>query len=111
MSSVMPQNFENLIRKINSAEDEKIACVIADATTAWALEVAEKMEIKRAMFWPTSVRGFVLGFHILKLVEAGIIDYCGKSKIVLVFKYKRTNHGLFLLVIQYSESSLLMESK
>ncbi|KAL5544586.1 hypothetical protein UlMin_008370 [Ulmus minor] len=77
MSTVMPRNFEKLIKKMNGREDEKITCVIADATTAWALEIAEKMGIKTAMFWPSSVRGFVLGHQIQKLIEAGIIDENG----------------------------------
>lgn len=81
MLRVIPSKLEDLIRKINNkSEDEKVNCVMADATVAWALEVAQKMRIKGAMFWPTAVGGFALGLHIPKLIEAGIIDHSGKSK-------------------------------
>lgn len=90
MSSVMPQNLENLITKINGAcEDEKITCVIADATTSWAIEVAEKMGIKRAMFWPSAVRGFALGLHVPELIETGIIDSSGTIRF---FSYQTMNY-------------------
>ncbi|PKI47752.1 hypothetical protein CRG98_031885 [Punica granatum] len=54
------RNYEDLIRRKNSCEAEKVTCVVADGTFGWGLEVAEKLGIKRAMFWPTVVRGFVL---------------------------------------------------
>lgn len=80
MLRVMPGHLENLIRKINSSDDnEKITCVIADATCGWALETAKNMEIKRAMFWPSTAGSFALGLHIPKLIEDGIIDNDGKS--------------------------------
>jgi hypothetical protein len=45
----MPGHFKDLIEKINpSNDDEQISCIIADASFGWALEVAEKMGIKRA---------------------------------------------------------------
>jgi hypothetical protein len=45
----MPGHFKDLIEKSNpSNDDEQISCIIADATFGWALEVAEKMGIKRA---------------------------------------------------------------
>ena len=45
----MPAHFKDLIEKINkSDDDDQISCVIADAIVGWAIEVAEKMGIKRA---------------------------------------------------------------
>ncbi|XP_031258416.1 UDP-glycosyltransferase 83A1-like [Pistacia vera] len=77
MVNVMPGHLEDLIKKINLSCDEKISCVIADATTAWAPDVAEKMGIKRAMFWPSLVGGFALSLHIQELIQAKIIDHNG----------------------------------
>ena len=71
----MPAHFKDLIEKINkSDDDDQISCVIADTTVGWALEVAEKMGIKRAAFSPAGpgILAFVL--RIPKLIEDGIID-------------------------------------
>ncbi|XP_031268670.1 UDP-glycosyltransferase 83A1-like [Pistacia vera] len=77
MVNVMPGHLEDLIMKINLSCDKKISCVIADATNAWALDVAGKMGIKRAMFWPSLVGGFALSLHIQELIQAKIIDHNG----------------------------------
>ncbi|XP_030537684.2 UDP-glycosyltransferase 83A1-like [Rhodamnia argentea] len=76
---VMSGRLEELLRKMNSSWDEKVTCVLADATLGWAFEVAEKMGIKRAMFWPTVVPGLVLSISTPRLVEAGVIDNCGSA--------------------------------
>ncbi|KAK9203791.1 hypothetical protein WN943_014048 [Citrus x changshan-huyou] len=59
MQRVMPSHLENLIMKINSSEDDRMAtCFIAHATIAWALDNAKKMGVKMAMFWPSAVAAF-----------------------------------------------------
>lgn len=41
---VMPGYLEDLIKKVNRLKgDEKITCVIADASFGWALEIFEKV--------------------------------------------------------------------
>lgn len=89
MVNVMPGHLEDLIKKINLSGDEKISCVIADATTAWALDVAEKMCIKRAMFWPSLVGGFALSLHIQELIQAKIIDHNGKFQYNLLVTFSK----------------------
>ncbi|KAF8389722.1 hypothetical protein HHK36_024241 [Tetracentron sinense] len=76
---VMPCHLEDLIRKMQqSVEDhDHITCIIADITVWWALEMAEKLGIKRAAFWPAAVGVLTLILHIPKLVEAGIINSNG----------------------------------
>ena len=71
----MPAHFKDLIEKINeSDDDDQISCVIADITVGWALEVAEKMGIKRAALWPAGPGNLAFVLHIPKLIEDGIID-------------------------------------
>ena len=71
----MPAHFKDLIEKINkSDDDDQISCVIADGTVGWALEVAEKMGIKRAALWPSGPGHLAFSLHIPKLIEDGIID-------------------------------------
>ncbi|KAF8037426.1 hypothetical protein BT93_B0353 [Corymbia citriodora subsp. variegata] len=78
---VMSRHFEELLRKMNSSSrnDERVDCVVADATIGWAFEVAESLGIKRAMFWPTAPPGLVLSLSIPRLIEAGVIDDCGSA--------------------------------
>ncbi|CAL5367657.1 unnamed protein product [Camellia sinensis] len=43
---VMPGKLEELIENINGSDKDKITCIVADELLGWALEVAEKMQIK-----------------------------------------------------------------
>ncbi|XP_048137470.1 UDP-glycosyltransferase 83A1-like [Rhodamnia argentea] len=78
-AKVMSRHFQELLREMNSSRDERVTCVVADATIGWAFEVANSMGIKRAMFWPTAVPGLVLSLSIPRLTEAGMIDDCGSA--------------------------------
>ena len=71
----MPAHFKDLIEKINkSDDDDQISCVIADTAVGWALEVAEKMGIKRAAFSPVGAGYLAFVLRISKLIEDGILD-------------------------------------
>ncbi|KAK4568081.1 hypothetical protein RGQ29_003728 [Quercus rubra] len=75
---VKPDHFKDLIEKINeSDDDDRIICVIADVTVAWAFDVAEKMGIQSAAFWPNVPATLALILLIPKLIEDGIIDTQG----------------------------------
>ncbi|KAK6155023.1 hypothetical protein DH2020_009271 [Rehmannia glutinosa] len=72
---VPPVKLESLIVKINEEEGgDKITCVIADATMAWALEVAEKLGIRRAAFWTAAAAVLAVSLNIPKLISDGIMD-------------------------------------
>lgn len=64
---VMPDKLEELIKDISRVEGENITCVISDESMGWALEVAEKLKIWRAAFWPAASALLALGFSIPKL--------------------------------------------
>lgn len=78
ISRVMPGYLQEFIEKVKQQskgnEDDQINFVIADLNAGWALEVAERMGIKRAGFWPASVSCLALILHIRKLIEGGVID-------------------------------------
>ncbi|XP_027351425.1 UDP-glycosyltransferase 83A1-like [Abrus precatorius] len=74
---VMPEKLEMLIEEINKSNRNKITCVVADENFGWALEVAKKMGIRRAAFWPASASLLVLSFNIQKLLDDGIINSDG----------------------------------
>ncbi|KAM5581223.1 UDP-glycosyltransferase 83A1-like [Rosa sericea] len=74
---VMPGKLEELIEKINGGEGDKITCVIADFSIGWALEVAEKMNIKSVAFFPAAAAVLVLNFCVPQLIHEGIINSDG----------------------------------
>ncbi|KAJ4707328.1 UDP-glycosyltransferase [Melia azedarach] len=74
---VMPGKLEKLIEDINGREDEKISCVIADGNMGWAIELAAKMKIRRAIVWPSSAASVALPSSIPKLIDDGIINSNG----------------------------------
>ncbi|KAI8534098.1 hypothetical protein RHMOL_Rhmol10G0062000 [Rhododendron molle] len=76
-SEVMPGKLEELIEKINGSDNNKITCVIADGCQGWAMEVAEKMRIRLAVFYPAAAALWALGFSIPELIADGIIDSYG----------------------------------
>ncbi|EEF36301.1 UDP-glycosyltransferase 83A1 [Ricinus communis] len=75
--NVMPGKLEELINRSNASKDKKITCIIADANNGWALEVAEKMNIRCAAFWPASAALLSSLFTVQKLIDDGIIDNNG----------------------------------
>ncbi|WCJ35859.1 UDP-Glycosyltransferase superfamily protein [Euphorbia peplus] len=78
ISTTMPSGLERLIQNINQGNnDEHVSCVVADLTAWWAIEVAEKLGIKRAGFVPFGVGNLALNLHGSKLIESGIIDAHG----------------------------------
>ena len=75
----MPGHFRDLIEKINKSADERISCVIIDGMVVPALEVAEKMGIKRAILWPAGPTTLAIILSIPKLIQDGIIDTQGNN--------------------------------
>ncbi|ESR45876.1 hypothetical protein CICLE_v10001071mg [Citrus x clementina] len=83
---VMPGKLEKLIEEINSREDEKIDCFIADGNTGWSMEVAKKMNVRGAVFWPSSAASVAFVFRIPKLIDDGIIDSHGTPMSMQMFR-------------------------
>ncbi|XVE56840.1 hypothetical protein DITRI_Ditri04bG0043000 [Diplodiscus trichospermus] len=78
IARVMPGNLRSLIENINRSDvDGQIDCVIADKAAGWALEVANKMGIKRVMVLLSGPANLALALHVPQLIEAGIIDTNG----------------------------------
>ncbi|GAV75831.1 UDPGT domain-containing protein [Cephalotus follicularis] len=79
MLNTMPAKLEELIRGINcsSKGDNPITCVLADLSMGWAMEIAEKMGIGRAVFWPQAAASLALTVSIPKLIDDGIINSDG----------------------------------
>ncbi|KZV42770.1 hypothetical protein F511_07467 [Dorcoceras hygrometricum] len=79
ITRVMPGELEALIRRINESEVDEITCVLADCGLGWALEVAERIGLrKKALFWPAAAAVLALSFNLPKLVDDGVIDNDGR---------------------------------
>ncbi|KAF9624152.1 hypothetical protein IFM89_008090 [Coptis chinensis] len=78
--STLPAELEKLIKTNDSSKKGKIACVLADDTLGWALDLARRMGIRQAAFFPASAGAKALLHHIPKLIEMGIIDENGTPK-------------------------------
>ncbi|KAJ8494017.1 hypothetical protein OPV22_015738 [Ensete ventricosum] len=72
----IPPCLEELIRRSGDAGDQ-ISCVIADQGMAWALEVAKKMGVRAAAFWPASAAVLATMLSIPELIKRGVIDANG----------------------------------
>ncbi|KAL5721465.1 hypothetical protein ACHQM5_005109 [Ranunculus cassubicifolius] len=79
MIEKMPAYLEELINKINTSNDgnDRISCVIADLNCGWAVEVAEKLSIPRAVFLPASADLIATNLSIPKFIEDGLISEDG----------------------------------
>ncbi|KAJ0428746.1 putative 7-deoxyloganetin glucosyltransferase [Helianthus annuus] len=77
MLQTMPRKLEELIEKINKEDSSKVSCVIADDSMAWAIQVAKKMGISSAAFWPASVATLASILSFQKLIDDGIINKKG----------------------------------
>ncbi|XP_073128827.1 UDP-glycosyltransferase 83A1-like [Henckelia pumila] len=77
MYKTMPGNLEILINNIHGIESGERTCVLSDYYMGWALEVAEKLGLKKALFLPASVAMMALTSNAQKLLDDGIIDKDG----------------------------------
>ncbi|RRT68829.1 hypothetical protein BHE74_00023583 [Ensete ventricosum] len=78
LMKTMPPGLEDLIRKSSEAGD-RITCMIVDESMAWALEIAKKMGLRPAAFWPASAQLLATLLSIPELTSKGVIDADGKN--------------------------------
>ncbi|KAL2455732.1 UDP-glycosyltransferase 83A1 [Abeliophyllum distichum] len=71
---VMPGELNALIERINGSESEKISCLIADASMGWALEVADKMGIKKVAFWLCDLQ-----YHSCPIVQPPMVIHTART--------------------------------
>ncbi|KAL8124671.1 hypothetical protein AgCh_012355 [Apium graveolens] len=74
MTQVMPGKLEELIEQKKGIDNDEITCIVADENMGWALEVAEKMGIKRAAFWPAAAATLGMLLRIQELIQSKILD-------------------------------------
>lgn len=79
LKTTMAANLTDLIERINSSKssDERISCVVADASVGWIFEVAEKMGIQVVGFLSSSAASFAIMHHSPTLIQQRILDLNG----------------------------------
>ncbi|OMP07809.1 UDP-glucuronosyl/UDP-glucosyltransferase [Corchorus olitorius] len=74
---VMPRELKDFIVKVNTSEEDKITCVLADLNMEWAVDVAAELGIRRVTVWPASMFQLVVFLCIPKMINDGLIDENG----------------------------------
>jgi hypothetical protein len=62
-----------------------IRWVVADVSMSFVLELVHKVGVRVALFSTFSAATFALSMRLPKMIEDGIIDETGKSKITLLY--------------------------
>ncbi|KAF3773285.1 UDP-glycosyltransferase, partial [Nymphaea thermarum] len=70
-----PSFIEELILNTNEKEEHKITFVIVDGTMGFLLDVAKKLIIPRAAFWPASAWNLFMLFKIPTLIDAEAVFF------------------------------------
>ncbi|XP_076917610.1 UDP-glycosyltransferase 83A1-like [Bidens hawaiensis] len=78
MFQLMPAKLEELINDINENDEEKITCIVADSCMGWVGKVAQKTDIRLALFSPWSAGVVAIGMSIQKLIDDGVRNSRGK---------------------------------
>ncbi|XP_072061515.1 UDP-glycosyltransferase 83A1-like isoform X1 [Arachis hypogaea] len=105
MLRTMPSELEKLIEDLQLNEGIKVTCVVADVFMGWALEVARKVGIKGAFFWPAAASVFVLQYNASNLVADAILDSDAISISSLLSPKILTEKGRNLLVFSVADST------
>lgn len=82
ISKVMPGHLREVLEKVNK-EGNQVTCIITDPMFGWALEIAETLKLKWAIFWTSAPGVLALILNIPMLIEDGIIDTKGKTLLVM----------------------------
>ncbi|KAJ8494018.1 hypothetical protein OPV22_015739 [Ensete ventricosum] len=82
LQKAMPPCLEELIHRSGDTGDQ-ITCMIAFQGMAWAPEVAKKMGVRTATFWPASAAVLATIPRIPELIARGVIDDNGKSAYII----------------------------
>jgi hypothetical protein len=79
LPAAMLGGLEETIRSRN------IRWVVADVSMSFVLELVHKVGVRVALFSTFSAATFALSMRLPKMIEDGIIDETGKSKITLLY--------------------------
>ena len=79
LPAAMLGGLEETIRSRN------IRWVVADVSMSFVLELVRTVGVRVALFSTYSAATFALRMHLPKMIEDGIIDETGKSKITLLY--------------------------
>jgi len=84
----VPARLEELIEGINASNGtddiNNITCILTDGAMGWAVEVADKMGIRGAIFWSTAAASSALLMSVPRLIDDGILNGDGKTTLLCI---------------------------
>ncbi|XP_066386109.1 UDP-glycosyltransferase 83A1-like [Miscanthus floridulus] len=87
LSRHMPGYLEELVGRTEASGGKKISWLIADEAMGWAFEVAKKLGIRAAAFWPGSAAFLDTTLRIPQMIQDGLIDEKGWPKRQETFQF------------------------
>ncbi|XP_062212462.1 UDP-glycosyltransferase 83A1-like [Phragmites australis] len=70
----MPGYLERLIADMEAAGRPRVKWLVGDVNMGWSFEVAKKLGIRVASFWPASLACLAIMLKIPKLIEDGLLN-------------------------------------
>ncbi|GJM96665.1 hypothetical protein PR202_ga13527 [Eleusine coracana subsp. coracana] len=70
----MPGYLERLVADMDAAGRPKVKWLVGDVNMGWSFEVAKRLGIRVACFWPASMACLAIMLKIPELMEEGLID-------------------------------------
>jgi UDP:flavonoid glycosyltransferase YjiC (YdhE family) len=70
----MPGHLERLIAEMEAAGRPKVKWLVSDVFVWWSLDVAKRLGIRVASFWPASAACLAINLKIPKLTEEGLLN-------------------------------------
>ncbi|KAL6853693.1 hypothetical protein ACP4OV_019722 [Aristida adscensionis] len=71
------QHLERLVGEMEAAGRPKVRWLVGDVNMGWSFEVAKRLGIRVASFWPASMACFAVILKIPQLIDDGLIDENG----------------------------------
>ncbi|TKV91278.1 hypothetical protein SEVIR_9G085100v4 [Setaria viridis] len=73
----MPGHLERLVAEMEAAGRPKVKWLVSDVYAWWSLNVAKRLGIRVASFWPGSAACLAINLKIPKLTEEGLLNNKG----------------------------------
>jgi hypothetical protein len=69
----MPDHLERLIADMEAAGRPRVKWLVGDVSMGWSFEVARRLGIPVACFWPASMACLAIMLRIPNFIEDGLI--------------------------------------
>ncbi|CAM0876312.1 unnamed protein product [Alopecurus aequalis] len=74
LSHHMPGHLEKLVAEMEAAGRPRVKWLVSDFSMGWSFEVAKKLGIRVASFWPASAANHTMTLKIPELIQDGVLN-------------------------------------